>query len=129
MVLHVGIGTGLQFADHILHALATFRIACSGIHSHRRQIMTTHMAIESVPVRIGLFLRSQTCLLEIRCQQTVAVVLQQRLDVQVAGLLQRTVEQGDITNGKLIGIEPILGLDAAHSQKQHHREIKSNSFH
>ena len=129
MVLGVGIGTGLQFANPILHTFPTLLTARSGIHGQRRQIVTTHMTVQSGPVRIQLTLRLQSGLLEERCQQSVVVVLQQHFDVQVAGPLQRTVEQGNITKGKLIGIEPILCLDAAHCKEQHHREIKSNSFH
>ena len=68
----------------------------SRIDGQRREIMAAHMSVETIPVGIALRLRSQTSLLEIRSQQAVAVVLQQRPDVQVAGLFQRTVEQGDI---------------------------------
>ena len=108
VVLRIGIGTGFQFADEILHTLLALSVARGGIDSHRRQIMAAHVSVESVPVRIRLSFRRQSRFFEIRCQQSVAVILQQRLDVQVAGLLQRTVEQLHITKWELVGIESVL---------------------
>ena len=96
MVAGIGIGTSLQLADEIFHPLLAGLIAHSRIDGHRREIMAAHMSVETIPVGIALRLRGQTCLLEIGSQQAVAVVLQQRLDVQVAGLFQWAVEQGDI---------------------------------
>ena len=87
MVLDVGIGTELQFTDHVLHAAATLLIARGGIHSHRRQVVTTHVAVEPVPVGIGLGSWFQPRLLAVGRQQTVNIVLQQRLNVQVARFL------------------------------------------
>ena len=105
VVLHVGIRTELQLADHILHALSALLITHGGVHRHRRQIVATHMSVQPVPVGIGLRLGFQTGLLAIGSQQPVTVILQQRPHVQVACLLERTVEQGDITQPELIVID------------------------
>ena len=125
VVLGVGIGTELQLADHILHALAALVIARSGIDGHCRQIVTAHMAVQSVPVGIGLCPRLQARLLAIGCQQTVAVVLQQRPYVQVTRPLQRTVQQGYIAEGKFVGIQLVLCVASYHSTGQHpcHQEF------
>ena len=68
------------------------------------------MTVQSVPVRVGLGLRFQSCLLAVGSQQSVAVVLQQGLDVQVARFLQRTVQQVYVVEGELISIELFLCL-------------------
>ena len=128
VVLGVGIGTSLQLADEIVHTLATLLAACGRIDGHRRQIVAAYMSVETVPVRIGLALGGESGFLQIRCQQTVAIVLKEHLDVQVAGLLQGTVKQGDIAKWKLVGIEPILCLDTAYTEKQHQHGKKSDSF-
>ena len=104
VVLPIGIGTRLQLADHILHATEALRVAHRRVHGQRRQVVTAHMAVESLPIGIGLGFRLEPGLLAIGREQTVAVILQQRLDVQVARLLQRTVKQGDITQTELIVI-------------------------
>ena len=96
MVLGMSIGTALQFANKIHHPLATDLITRSGIDGHRCKIVTSHMTIKTIPVRIGLRLRSEASLFEIWRQQTVAIILQQRLDIQVTRRLQRTFQQGDI---------------------------------
>ena len=92
VVLGVGIGTELQLANHILHAPTALLIARSGILGHCRQIVTTHVSVEPVPVGIGFGTRLQSCLFTVGSQQAVAIVLQQRLDIQVACMFQRTVE-------------------------------------
>ena len=114
VVLHVGISTNLQLADHVFHASAAFVVTRGSVDGHSRQVVTPHMAVQPVPVGIGLGLRRQACLLIIRCQQAVAVVLQQRLDVQVACLLQRTVQQGYIAERKLLGIQFVLCVATHH---------------
>ena len=126
MVLGIGIGTGLQFTDPIVESLLTLLAARSGIEGKGRQIMSAHMSVESVPVRIRLSFRGKSCLLKIRCQQTVVIVLHQYTDIQVAGLFQRSVEQSHIPQRELIGIEPILCLDAAGSKYQHQQARKSH---
>ena len=128
MVLGIGIGAGLQLADPVFHALLALLAARSGVDGQGGQIVAAHMAVQSCPVRIQLALRLETGLLQERCQQAVVVVLQQHLDVQVAGLLQGTVKQGDIAKWKLVGIEPILCLDTAYTEKQHQHGKKSDSF-
>ena len=67
MVLGIGIGTGLQFTDPVVEALLALLTACGGIDSQGRQVVSTHVTIQSVPVGIRLSLRCQSCLLEIRC--------------------------------------------------------------
>ena len=121
MVLGIGVGTGLQFADKVFHALLAFCAARRGIDGHRRQVVTAHVTVQSVPVAIALALWRQSRLLQVGRQQPVAVVLQQRLDVQVAGLLQRSVQQGYIAEGKLVGIQLVLCVSGRHpSRQQHH---------
>ena len=97
MVLSVGIGTCLQFTDKIFHSLSASFIAHRRIDGHRREIMATYMTVKTIPVGIAFRFWSQSCFLEIRSQQTVAVVLQQCLDVQVTSFFQGTFEQGYIT--------------------------------
>ena len=108
LVLGIGIGTALQLADPIFQAFLTLLAACSGIDSHRRQIVSTDVTVQSVPVRIRLTLRRQSGLLQVWCQQTVVVVLQQYANIQVTGLLQRSVQQCYITKWKLIAVELVL---------------------
>ena len=120
VVLRIGVGTALQLADEVVHALFTLFAARSSIDGHRRQIVATHVSVQSVPVAIRLPLRCQPSLLQIRCQQAVAVVLQQRLDVQVACPLQRTVQQRYIAEGKLVGIQLLLCVTSHHSGRHQH---------
>ena len=128
MVLGIGIGTTLQLADPVFHALAALLRARSGINGHGRQVVTAHVSVQSVPVRVRLAFRRQSGLLQIGSQQTVVIILQQHADIQVACLLQRTVQQGDVTKWKLVGIEPILGLDAAsHEEHRHHKGCSSET--
>ena len=108
MVFVVGIGTLLQFAYHVFHALAAFIAARGGIDGHGRQVVASHVSVESVPVGIGLRLRLQSGLFAVGSQQTVTVVFQQGLDVQVACMFQRTVKQGDIAQRELVGIQFVL---------------------
>ena len=75
-VIHlVGVGTELQFAQHVQHPHAALHVARSGINSHGCQVVAAHVAIESVPVGIGLCPGRQPCLFQIGSQQTVHVVL------------------------------------------------------
>ena len=121
MVLHVGIGTELQFADHVFHAVVTLLIACGGIHGHRRQVVTTHMTVQSVPVRIGLGTRLQSRFLAVGCQQTVTVVLQQCPYVQVSRFLQRTIQESDVPKGKFITIQFLLRVASHRHNRYQHR--------
>ena len=92
VVLRIGIGTGLQFIDPVVESLLALLAACGGIDSQGRQVVSTHVTIQSVPIGIRLPLRCQSGLLEIRCQQPIVVVLHQHTDIQVASLLQRSVK-------------------------------------
>ena len=76
MVFLIRLGTLRNLTDHILHAAATFLISRGSIDSHRREIVATHVSVQSIPVRVGLGFGFQTCLLAIGCQQTVTVILQ-----------------------------------------------------
>ena len=92
VVLRIGIGTELQLANHVLHTLAALLIARGSIDGHCRQIVSSHVSVQPVPVGIGLGPRFQSCLLAVRSQQPVTVILQQRLYVQVTGFLQRPIQ-------------------------------------
>lgn len=92
MILPIRRGTLGNLADHVLHTAAAFFIACGGIDSHCCQIMTSYVTVQSVPVRIGLGFGFQTSLFSEGCQQTIAVILQESLDVEVTGVLQWAVE-------------------------------------
>jgi hypothetical protein len=59
--------------------------------------MSTHMTVEAVPVRVGLGLGRESSLLAVRSKQTVAVILEKSMDVEVACILERTVKQSDVT--------------------------------
>ncbi len=118
MVPCIRIGTLLQFTDHIFHPLAALLAARSSIHRHRGEVVTTHMAVQSVPVGIGLGSRFQSCFLAVGCQQPVAVILQQSAYVQVVGLLQRTVQQGYIAKGKLVAVQLILCISCHNHSRQ-----------
>ena len=129
MVFSIGIGATLQLANPVLHALTAGLRARSSIHGQRRQIVATHVTVQSCPVRIQLTLRRQSGFLQEGCQQSVVVVLQQHLYVQVACLLQRTVQQCDVTKWKLVGIEPILCLHAAcHKEHRQRKGCSSNTY-
>ena len=67
MVLGIGICAELQLTDHILHPLPTIIVACGSVHGHGRQVVTTYMAVQSVPVGVGLGLRRESCLFTVRC--------------------------------------------------------------
>ena len=75
VAFHVGIGTELQLADHVFHASAALFITRGGVDGHRRQIVAAHMAVQSVPVGVGLGPWLQAGFLAVRGQQTVNVVL------------------------------------------------------
>ena len=117
MVLDVGIGTFLQFGEHILHPAAALFIARRGVHRHRGQVVTAHVAVQAVPVGIGLLPGLQSGLDPVGGQEPVAVVLQQGPDVEVPGLLQGAVEEFHIAQGELVGIQPVLGL-AGHGPRR-----------
>ena len=108
MVLGIGVGTALQFADPIFHALAALFTARSGIDGHRRQVVSAHVTVKPVPVGVGLGFWRQSGLFQIGCQQTVIVVLQKGLDVQIASLLQRSVQECHVTKWKLVLVEFVL---------------------
>ena len=109
VVLHVGIGAFLQLGEHVLHPAAALLIARRGVHRHRGQVVTAHMAVQAVPVGIGLLPGLQPGLDSVGSQQPVAVILQQGPDVEVPGALQGAVQQFHIPEGELVGIQPILG--------------------
>ena len=127
VVTGVGIGTFLQFSNHIFHALAALFVARGCIQGHGGQVMAAHVSVESVPVRIGWGLGCQTCLLAVGGKQAVAVILQQGLDVQVAGVLQRTIENRYIAERKLVGIQLVLCLGRKGESQQ--RGKNQGSFH
>ena len=108
MALIVCIKDQLEFGYHIFHALAALLIACGRIDGKGRQIMSAHMSVQSIPVRIRRFARLQACLLAIRGQHTVAIIFQEHLHIQVAGMLQWSVQKGDVTQRELILIKFIL---------------------
>ena len=110
MVFHVGIGTRLQFGDHVFHPPAAFFAAHRGVHRHGCQVVAAHVAVQAVPVGIGRRLRLQAGLLAVRGQQAVAVILEQRPDVQVAGMLQRPVQQRHVAQGEFIGVQAVLRI-------------------
>ena len=106
--LIVGIKHQLEFGYHIFHALAAFLIACGRINGKSRQIMSAHMSVQAIPVGIRRFARLQASLLAIRGQHAVAIIFQEHLHVQVAGMLQWSVQKGDVTQRELILIKFIL---------------------
>ena len=108
MALIVGIKHQLEFGYHIFHALAALLIACGRIDGKGRQIMSAHMSVQSIPVGIRRFARLQACLLAIRGQHTVAIIFQEHLHVQVASMLQWSVQKGDVAQRELILIKFIL---------------------
>ena len=108
MALIVGIKHQLEFGYHIFHALAAFLIACGCIDGKSRQIMSAHMSVQSIPVGIRRFTRLQASLLAIRGQHAVAIIFQEHLHVQVAGMLQWSVKKGDVAQRELILIKFIL---------------------
>ena len=57
VVLGIGISTGLQFADKIVHPFLALHITSSRIDGHRRQIVSANMSVQTIPVRIRLALR------------------------------------------------------------------------
>ena len=75
------------------------------------------MAVQAVPVGIGLLPGLQSGLDPVGGQEPVAVVLQQGLDVEVPGPLQGTVQQFHVTEGELVGIETVLG-EAGHGPRR-----------
>ena len=52
VVLGIGIGTGLQLANPVFHALAALLAASSSIDGHRSQIVAAHVSVQSVPIRV-----------------------------------------------------------------------------
>ena len=108
MALIVGIKYQLEFGYHIFHALAAFLIACSRIDGKSRQIMSAYMSVQSIPVGIRRFARLQACLLAVRGQHAVAIIFQEHLHVQVASMLQWSVQKGDVAQRELILIKFIL---------------------
>ena len=106
--LIVGIKYQLEFGYHIFHALTAFLIACGSINGKGRQIMSAHMSVQSIPVGIRRFARLQASFLAIRGQHAVAIIFQEHLNVQVASMLQRSVQKGDVAQRELILIKFIL---------------------
>ena len=83
--------------------------------------MPGHVAVQAVPVGIGRRLGLQARLLAVRGQQAVDVVFEQGVDIQVACVLERTVQQDHVPEGEFIRIEFILRRQggAAAQQGQH----------
>ena len=127
MIPGVRLGTLLQLADDVLHTPAALLVARSRIHRHSRQVVSPHMPVEPVPVGIGLGLGRQPRLLPIGGKQTVAVILEQRSDVQLLRPPERSVKKRHITKGKLIGIEPVLR--SRQSDEEHKEGQRKDPFH
>ena len=79
--------------------------------------MAAHVAVQAVPVGIGLLPGLEPGLDPVGSQEPVAVILQQGLDVEVPGLLERAVQQFHIPEGELVGIQPVLG-EAGHGPRR-----------
>ena len=108
VVLDVGVGAFLQLGEHVLHPAAALFVARRGVHRHRGQVVAAHVAVQAVPVGIGLLPGLQPRLDPVGSQKPVAVILQQGLDVEVPGLLEGAVQQFYITQRELVGIETVL---------------------
>ena len=132
VLLRVRVGHELQLGEHVLHPAAALFVARGGVDGHRRQVVARHMAVQAVPVGIGRRLGLQARLLAVRGQQAVAVVLEQGVDIEVAGVLERTVQQDHVPEGEFIRVQFVLrrqGGAAAQQGQQgdqdllHHRLI------
>ena len=126
MILGIGIGTFLQFGNHIFHALAAVLVALSGIDGEGSEVVAADVAVKSVPVRIRLGLRLESGLLAVRGEQSVGVILEKRLDVEVAGMFQHAVEQCYVTQIELVVVEFLLSL---HGCGKHHWQQVIVNFH
>ena len=113
--------------QHIVHALLELRsnglIMAGRIgQCQSREIVTANMSTEveaiaapvlevgvlgePLVVRTGLVLRvGQTGLTYIGREQTVNVVLEQHLDVEIHGRLHRAIQEGDLFQVEMLGIE------------------------
>ena len=91
MVLQVCLGALSHFTDDVFHAFSAFLITRCSIDSHRREVVSTHVSVQSVPVGIAFGFQFQSSFLAIGCHQSVAIVLQKCLDVEVTSMLERTI--------------------------------------
>ena len=122
---HISVTAGCRthgkLAQHIIHTLFERAIAGSGIVDGKcRQIMTAHVAVKTVPIGKTLSFGLEACRFHIWSEQTVGVIAQQHVNVKVAGMAKRPVEQFDILQGKLIVIKSGLRVrQRRHTQHSH----------
>lgn len=82
--------------------------------------MTAHVAVKTVPIGKTLSFGLEACRFHIWSEQTVGVIAQQHVNVKVAGMAKRPVEQFDILQGKLIVIKSGLRVrQRRHTQHSH----------
>ena len=104
VALVVGLGAKIQLLEHVFHSSATLLVACSGIYCEGRQIVSSHVSVEAVPVRIGGLSRFKPGFLAIGSEHSIAVIFQKCFDVQVTSFFQRTVEQLDVAERKFVAV-------------------------
>ena len=119
MVFGICVGTFLQLGNHVFHALAALVVALCGIDGEGSEVVAADVSVKTVPVGVGLALRLKAGLLAVGGEQAVDVVLEQRLDVEVAGMFQHAVEQCHVTQIELVVIEVFLCL---HGCDKHQRQ-------
>ena len=52
MVARVGIGAGLQLANHVFHPLLALLASGAGVEGQGGEVVSSHMSVESVPVGV-----------------------------------------------------------------------------
>jgi hypothetical protein len=71
------------------------------------------VSVEPIPVRKTSALGSEPGFLSKWRQQTINIILQKDLKIQITGVLEWSVKQSDITQRKRVLVESLLGKNVA----------------
>ena len=121
----------LQFVHDIVGPFLAYGVPRGSVgHGECAEVVSGHMPVQPGPVGEKFRFQWQSRFLEERCQQAVGVILQQDLDVQVAGVFERAVKQVHFLQRKFLHLAFPLGRNHGKTSAQKQEcEQKEFCFH
>ena len=115
--------TAFQADKHAVHSgfeppLGQWVVSSGIMNGQSRKVMSSHVPVQAGPIAKSLSSVVQAGLFVIGLQQTSHIVFQQVLNIQIHRPLKRAVQQTNILQGKLIGIQCLLRLQRTIASKQ-----------